>query len=277
MGHTDWDAAGALHRQAVEIGDHRPPVSGDTVDWKAVALGRRWDAAVRGGQKLSADDLTLNEGAYDEVLERYLAKDARGMLFAWEALPHSMPCLTELAVIAHLYAEAGNSKAEPLIEQLRHHLPTEAEALCGILAWRQRILGDSGERLATALRLLRSDPWVLEHIREKTFDAAIGVAKADPRQAPKLLQAFSKPFPVYYADESRRATACAIAEGLGPATVAQFVESFEPHVPWSERFLTYRRQAYRDAGHRLVAQADRDLREFIRCAANARASSPLGR
>ena len=99
----------------------------------------------------------------------------------------------------------------------------------------------------------------------KTFDAAIVVAKADPRQAPKLLQAFGEPFAAYYADESRRATACVIAEGVGPAAVAQFVESFEPYVPWSEEFLSYRQQAYRDAGHRLAAQADRDLQEFVRC------------
>ena len=277
LGRTDWDATGALYRQSVEIGDHRPPVSGGTVDWKAVALGRQWDAVVRGGKKLSADDLALNEGAYDNVLERYVAKDARGMLVAWESLPHSAPCLTELAVIAHLYAESGNSKAEPLIEQLRNHLPTEAAALQGILAWRQRKFSESGERLATALRRLRSDPWVLDHIRVKTFDAAIRVAKADPRQAPKLLQAFGEPFAAYSADENRRATACVIAEELGPATVAQFVESFEPHVPWSEQFLTYRQQAYRNAGHRLAAQADRDLQEFIRCAANAPASSGSGR
>ena len=109
-------------------------MSGGTVDWKAVALGRQWDAVVRGGKKPSADDLALNEGAYDNVLERYVAKDpgARGMLVAWESLPHSASCLTELAVIAHLYAESGNSKAEPLIEQLRNHLPTEAAALQGI-------------------------------------------------------------------------------------------------------------------------------------------------
>ena len=156
LGRTDWDASRALYRQSVEIGDHKPPVNGGIVDWKAVALGRQWDAAVCGGKNLSADDNTWNEGAYDTVLERYLAKDARGMLFAWEALPHPTPCLTELAVVAHLYAESGNSKAEPLIEQLRHHLPTEAEALCGILAWRQRKIGASAARLATALRRLRS-------------------------------------------------------------------------------------------------------------------------
>ena len=165
LGRTDWDAAADLHRQSVHVGDHKAPVSG-SVDWQVVAFGRQWDAAVLGG-KLSVDDLTASEGADDVVLERYVAKDARGMLFAWEALPHPAPCLTELAVIAHLYAESGNTKAAPLIEQLGRHLPAEAESLRGILAWRQGKVGESAERLATALRRLRSDPWLLEHIREK--------------------------------------------------------------------------------------------------------------
>jgi predicted membrane-bound spermidine synthase len=276
LGRTDWDATRDLRRQAVEIGDDRPPVHGGAVDWQAVAQGRQWDMVVRGGKKLSADDPALKEEIHDRVLERYVAKDARGMLAAWESIPKAAPCLTELAVIAHLYAEAGNSKAEPLIEQLGHHLPTEAEALRGILAWRQRKFGESGERLATALKRLRSDPWVLEHIRVKTFDAAVGVAKADPKQAPRLLEALHEPFAARYADENRRATACVIAEQLGPAAVVQFVESFEPHVPWSERFLAYRQKAYRKAGHRLADQADRDLQEFVRCAANAPASSGSG-
>jgi spermidine synthase len=277
LGRSDWDVAGALYRQSVEIGDHKPLVNGGTVDWNVVTLGRLWDAAVRGGKKLSADDLALIRGTDRKVLERYVEKDARGMLAAWEGMPHSAPCLTELAVIAHLYSEAGSSKAKPLIEELGKHLPTEAEALRGILAWRQRNFGECGERLATAVRRLRSDPWVLEHVCVKTFSAAIGVAKADPRQAPRLLQAFGEPFAAYYADERRRGTACVIAEALGPAPVAQIVESFEPHVPWSEEFLTYRRRAYHDAGHRLAAQADRELQEFFRCTATLPASSRSGR
>jgi len=277
LGGIGWDATGTLYRQSVDIGDHRRPVKGGTVDWEAVVLGRQWDAAVRGEKKLSAEDLALNEGVSAKVLERYVKKDARGMLAAWEGWPHSSPCLTELAVIAHLYAEAGNSKAEPLIDQLGTHLPTEAEALRGILAWRQWKIGEAGERLATALRGLRGDPWVLDHIREKTFDAALRVAKAEPGLAAKLLQAIGEPFAANYADELRRITACQIAEELGPTTVAQFVESFEPQVPWSERFLTYRLKMYRDAGHRLAEQADRDLQEFIRCATNTPVSSGSAR
>jgi predicted membrane-bound spermidine synthase len=277
LGCTAWDVPAVLYRQAVAMGDQRPAAHGGAVDWKAVALGRQWDAAVRGGKKLSADDLALNEGAYDRVLERYVAKDARGMLLAWEILPHGTPCLTELAVIAHLYAETGSSKAEPLIEQLADHLPAEAEALRGILAWKQRKVGQAGERLAAALRRLRDDPWMLEHLRMKTFDAAIAVAKADPTQASKLLQALGESFAVDYADENRRLYASVVAEQIAPATVAQFVESFEPHIPWTEQFLTYRRRAYRDAGHRLAARADLDLQEFVRSAENATAPAESGR
>jgi len=277
LGRTAWDVPAVLYRQAVAMGDQRPAVHGGAVDWKAVALGRQWDAAVRGGKKLSADDLALNEGSYDRVLERYVAKDAPGMLLVWEILPHGPPCLTELAVIAHLYAETGSSKAEPLIAQLAEHLPAEAESLRGILAWKQRKVGQAGERLAAALRRLRDDPWMLEHLRMKAFDAAIAVAKADPTQAPKLLQAMGESFAVDYADENRRLYASVVAEQIGPATVAQFVESFEPYIPWTEQFLTYRRRAYRDAAHRLAAQADRDLQEFVRCAETTPAATEAGR
>ena len=45
------------------------------------------------------------------------------------------------------------------------------------------------------------------------------------------------------------------------------MESFKPHRPVVEQFLSYRQQAYRNAGHRSAAQADRDLQEFspLRC------------
>jgi len=265
LGRSDWDVRGLLHRQSLEIGDQRPAVQGGAVDWQAVSSGRQWDAAVRGGKKPSADDLLSGEGPLDKVLERYLAKDSRGMLAAWTASPPALPCLTELAVMAHLYAETGNSRAEPLIQELARYLPGEAETLRGILAWKQGRVGEAGRRLAVALAHLRSDPWLLEHIRVRAFDGAVvGVAKADPSQARNLLAALAEPFAVAYADESRRAAAFVVAEQIDPATVTQYVESFEPHVPWLEPFLTYRRDAYRAAGHRLAAQAERDLQEFRR-------------
>jgi spermidine synthase len=270
VGRTDWDAEATLRRQSVEIGDQRLKVGGGAVDWRAATLARQWDAAVRSGRTLSANDLKLADGTSDEVLARYAAKDARGMMLAWESLPHSAPCLTELAVVALLYAESGSSLANPLIKQLGTCLPNEAEALRGILAWRRGKLSEAGRHLGDALLRLRGDPWMLDFLRAKTHEAAIAVAKADPSQASGLLRAFGEPFAANSADEGRRAIACVIAGGVGPAEASHIIESFEPHVPWTEEFLAYRQRMYRAAGHRLAAQAERDLREYARCAGAGR-------
>jgi hypothetical protein len=269
LGHTGWDPAAVLYRGSVALGDQRPATCGGDVDWDAVTRGRQWDAAVRGERQLSADDLALEEGTYDRVLERYLAKDDRGMLIAWQTLPHLSPCLTEMAVMAELYAMLGTRRAEPLIERIAPRLPAEADALRGILAWRQGNLAEAGRRLEAALLRLRSDPWMLEPVRQKTFSAAVAVAAADRAQAARLLEALGQPLAVSYADENRRITAAVIAKRLRLATAAQLVETFEPCVPWTESFLTFRRDAYRDAGHRLAAEANRDLERFARDKANS--------
>ena len=70
------------------------------------------------------------------------------MLSAWESVPHSETCLSELTIIALAYAEAGNSQAEPLIERIRAHQPTEAAAIHGIMLLRQNRLKEAGSRLA---------------------------------------------------------------------------------------------------------------------------------
>ena len=265
LGKTDWDVVGTLHRQAAEIGDHRPALSDGAVDWRAVAIARQWEAAVRAGTNPSSDEHKLADGMFDAVLQCYAARDGRGMVRAWEDSPQSAPCLTELAVVALLYAELGTSRAEPLIERLRRDMPIEAEALRGILAWRQGRPGEAGLWLAAALRHLHREPWMLEHLRLKMFDAAISVAKSDPRQAAELLRAISGPFTANCADDSRRATACVIAEAVGPVEAAKIVESFEPFAPWTEEFLAYRTRVYRATGNRLAGQAEREEHEFARC------------
>ena len=226
-----------------------------------MALGRQWDAAVRGGKKLSADDLASNEGATTRSWNGTLPRTRWECCSPGNRRRTVAPCLTELAVIAHLYAESGDSKAEPLIEQLGDHLPAEAEALRGILAWRQGKVSESAERLAAGAGggcAAIPGCWNISARRPSTRPSAW--PRRIRSRPPSCCRRWANPLPSDYADESRRGTACVIAEGLGPAAVAQFVESFEPYVPWSERFLAYRRQAYRDAGHRLAAQAERTSR-----------------
>ena len=67
---------------------------------------------------------------------------------------------------------------------------------------------------------------------------------------------------VEYADEQRRSYACMIAAMLSPKQAVGFLESFEPHVPWSRVFLQLRQRQYAAVSHPLAAQAALDLAEF---------------
>jgi predicted membrane-bound spermidine synthase len=265
LGGMPWDPAVALYRQAIKVADQRPIVSDGAVDWRLVLANRQWESVVRDTAKLSREDLSLDGTPADKVLEHYIARDARGILSAWEESSSQGPmCLTELAVIAHLYAEAGSFRAEPLIEQLAKDMPAEAEALGGILAMHQGRIEDAARRLQSAFERLHTDPWMLDNILSKSYAAAIHCAQLNPRLAPQLLHALKEPFPVALSDEDRRGAACVIAEQVGPAALADVVESFEPHIPWSKRFLEYRLKAYKSARHPLTEQARRDLHDFIR-------------
>ena len=70
LGCTDWDAAGVLYRQAVEVGDQRLPLGGGAVDSSAVALeppmgcgGPRRQETLRRGPRLERRDLRSRPGA----------------------------------------------------------------------------------------------------------------------------------------------------------------------------------------------------------------------
>src|SRR5262249_29585677 len=155
-------------------------------------------------------------------------------------------------------------KAEALAARLDLHWPLEAEMIRGILAWRQNRAEESCRILAAAIRQLRKDPWPMPMIRENTFDAALALSATGPKRASEFWAAFSEPFAVSVADESRRDCACFLAAGGPPETAVPFLETYEPHVTWTKRFLTFRKRIYSQTHHRLARQADLDLEQFSR-------------
>ena len=163
VGRNDLSIAATLHYQSTKIDDHRPAVKDGEIDTEMVNLERQWFALLRTGKMLVEGDPALNPKPYDQVLRRCQAADFPGMLTAWESLPHSTTCLTELTIIALAYSFAGNDKAEPLIEQIRPHQPTEAEALRGILLLKQKKLPEAGPQLAALpFQRLHDDPWPVQ-------------------------------------------------------------------------------------------------------------------
>lgn len=264
VGMTNVSTTATLHRMSAAIGDQRPPTDDADVNWQAVRLDREWFSKPNVGS--SGESPSVNR-----VLERFAAADLPGMFAAWESRAEGeSTCLAELAIVTLQYAKTGSRKAEPLIERLRSSLPIEADMIRGILARKQGRDDEACNLLVTAIQQLRHNPWPMAIIRENAFDAAIEVSGTHPDRASRILDALSEPFLVAVADENRRDCACLIAANGPPEKAVQFVETFEPYVPWSQRFLKFRKQIYTQSGHPLARQADRDLQEFLRNAINER-------
>lgn len=260
-----------LRSVAIEVQGQRPPVEGGPVDWQSV--GRQWREiyAVRGRLTFPTGDVTAAGVGRWEALAWLAKRDFRRTVDAWQSREPETP--TELACIAWALAELGNPRAMPLVERLHALQPTEAEALAGILLWRQRKPADSADALGRAFRRLRTDPWAQPEIIVRALETALLVAHTLPGAAPALFAAIDEPFAVDYADGMRRRIACRMAAMFQRDAAVRCLESFEPDVPWTQSFLKLRQQEYAAAGHRLAVQAEADLNEFIRQAAKETPSS----
>jgi hypothetical protein len=220
--------------------------------------------AVSGGAVPLHDYLSAEQRARGEALEHYLKGDMRAAVDVWESQPADPACPTELAVVAHAYAQLGNPKARSLAEQLRAFSPTEATAITAILLWRQRRLEAAGDAIQTTLRAMRTDPWTLPQLATALFQAAFDVAKKRPSLAQSLYGAIREPFAVAAFEDKRRTAAYNLARRVGPEAIAESLGPFEPHVPWKLPLLEARAHAYRTLGHPLAGKAQADLAWFQR-------------
>eukprot|EP00456_Euglypha_rotunda_P006567 TRINITY_DN1113_c0_g1_i3.p1 TRINITY_DN1113_c0_g1~~TRINITY_DN1113_c0_g1_i3.p1 ORF type:complete len:202 (-),score=47.14 TRINITY_DN1113_c0_g1_i3:382-987(-) len=195
------------------------------------------------------------------------------MLSEWETRQEDATCLNELAAVALGYAQLGNDRAEPLAERLEPYRPIEADLIRGILAVKQQRIDASCDYMANAFVKLRQNPWPSVTIREAGLDAAIEAAAAKPEHTDVLLNALAEPFQLLVSDESRRDTACLISGLRRPKVSAQLIETYEPHIPWTKRFLALRKQVYEQTHHHLQRQADLDLQTFLKNATSTRSAS----
>jgi hypothetical protein len=254
-----------LRDMAHAIGDDRRPLSKSTasedVDWVAVHRARQWDLAM-------AEAAIENSGEAsrawidDEVVLRYANADVPGMLAAWEAREGRNSCLTEASVIARGYAERGDARAIPLIEQVRAILPAEAAVLSAKLALANGDTSGAAASLRSAFEMLRAEPWMMPALRENAFAMADRLCQIDPGLSLPLLASLSEPFAVDVARQSRISCCSRIAATLGPGEAVPFLACFEPFVPWKLPFLVFRQKIYAAVGHPLADKAAWDVLVF---------------
>lgn len=171
--------------------------------------------------------------------------------------------LGAVAVRAEQLANEGNESARPLIEQVAIYQPIEGEALMGRLRFNQKNHAEAASWLASALTAYRDDPWPSKLLMERALDLAIRIASADPTQAPRLIQAVSKPFALRVNNRKRMDVQLAMAKLLAPgAACRQAIEEYEPFPAWTADFLRYRKLCYETVKHPRARQAAADLDGF---------------
>ena len=167
-------------------------------------------------------------------------------------------------MLAHAYADLGDTEALGLLEELAKSHASEASALRARYLWRAGQLKGAAEALMSAFRGFRQDPWSLKDVVEQTFDVAGAISFRDPTLAKEMYASLDRPFALYVAEDLRKLTAVDLASILDPRSQAKAVEALEPHVPWEKKFLQLRLRVYHSTEHPFTARAQRDLAEFLR-------------
>lgn len=231
----------------------RPAHVKGAVDWNAVAQNRGSIAWLA-----STDPRYVFTQAYDR-------QDFTSALAAWRANPWTPVNSLQTSMLAHVLAINGDEAAVPHIEELRKRQPIEADAILGMLRWRQGRPQEAAPLLQSAFVRYRQNPWPLAKVMDSGITAILQLSTV-PQFAPMVLDALSQRFSEWQLDEGRRTSyllAAYQSSRCGTPTLAALNE-FEPNIPWNAQALQIRAACYAETGSSLAAQAQKDLEDFQR-------------
>ncbi|QRN97245.1 fused MFS/spermidine synthase [Archangium violaceum] len=237
----------------------RPDVVGGPVDWERVAQNRIYQGSPPppGGESPASRQRRAFLGAYAR-------EDGAQALRLWREAEWQPRGVLELSLVAHVLAEAGDEAALPFIEQLRPILPTDAGLTLGLLRLRQGRLPETTEAFEGAFGLLRQAPWVNRLLMQDALLGCLRVASKDAALGRRLFEALEQPFSTSVWQTLRMERRLMLAERLDfKGLCARALAPFEPHVPWTRKFLEVRARCYDATGNALAAQARADLETFL--------------
>jgi spermidine synthase len=242
---------------------HRPRWLRGAVDWNLVAANRASLAYLPSGD------------ARNEFARMYAAAELGSAADAWKAAPWTPANSHQLASVAHVLALAGDERAVGFAEQLSAWQPVEADAIVGILRYRQGRAAEALDRIAPALIRYRKDPWPLRGVMESTLTIAAAIT-ANPQHAPRMLEALSVPYAAYQLEEVRRIAyvAGAWSDGKCNSRTIVALAALEPHTPWIQQILQMRALCYETVRMgELAVRARKELTEFETDGARSAAQS----
>src|SRR6266542_5459562 len=239
-------------------GEDRPEISGE-VDWERVAHERIATATAEGVRLHAKPGLPRDLLRHALVLSSFADGKPELVLGAWRAQAWTPTGPVEIAAVADALAFGGDEAARPFIGALARYEPVEADVALARLLWRQRRFGEAAEALERAFISYRADPWPLLAYMKSGLTLAVDVAKNDAAAAERLFAALSPPFAAHVLEEERLMALAEIGPSVSSAKFAEALALMEPNVPWLERTLERRVQAYEAIGSPRLSNARRDL------------------
>jgi hypothetical protein len=214
--------------------------------------------APKPSSEMSADQ--HQRAAAQAAYSRGALKEA---LAAWRSQPREPHGPMELLMVAEALAHAGDDSALRYIDQLRSFEGVEADALVGVLRWRQGRFDEATDALEVAFHGYRHDPWPMPEFMSRQLDVAAQLGVMDAGLALRLYSVIRTPFSSLVLDQQRRLIAFKLATHLGHPYCVDALQALEPLVPWRRDVLFDRLQCYRDAHHRNAARARADLNAYL--------------
>jgi predicted membrane-bound spermidine synthase len=208
--------------------------------------------------------LSLAQGFRATAHTRWIERNRAGALAAWRAQPEEPRNPTELAMVAELLADAGDESALDPIAKLRALQPAEADACLARLRIRQNRYQEALDAAEAAIRRYRTDPWPAAHVMQGALDVALELAAQRSEMGPRIEAALRDELALRALNEIRTEILFLIAsrEPVGQGCAA-FLQPFEPNIPWSREWLTFRQRCYSLTGDPRAGLADRELRRFL--------------
>jgi hypothetical protein len=258
-----------LRAAAMRIGAQRPAIYNGTVDWDRVDQLRILTSANHGDKPTPDDYADPGDANRARAYDQYFSGNLENALAYWQQNPHEVEDLLDIQMLSECLADAKSDDAPDYIAQLRKLRPTDADAIEAHYLLQRGEFEPATRALEQTFLQLRSDPWVNQDLVERTLTVAIRVAQHSRSEliALRLFKALQEPFSAFNNEEKRRITLLDLGRmldrGTGGKHSLEAIQSVEPNVPWQLGFLELRKECYINERDSRLAQADKDLRQFI--------------
>ena len=265
---ADGFRMGNLRASAHATHRDRPDILRGELDWSRVEEGRI-SAAASLNPAEGTELLPKEQRIRATALVAYARGDLSGALRYWRSQPNDPTTLPELRLVAECLANDGSPVAVDYIDRLGEIVPAEADALRSELYWKQQRIADAAQSLEKFLRIAHEDPWVNQDILRRSLWRAELIAEADKSKkiARRFYDLLRTPLSIWNCESDRRLKLLALGvqlDGAHPGTnTISALELFEPYVKWDRQFLELRLACYQATTNPRLAQATRDLDEFL--------------